>query len=323
MKVSVIVPVYNAEKYLTERVGNLLNQTLDEIEIIFIDDASTDGTLSVLEEAKNQFPNRVRVLSHKENKGPGAARNMGLAVASGEYIGFYDADDVIDVTMYEKLYNKAKENDADIVDCAFYRESQQRALRHFTEDIVGEISDAQKAVMLQGGFCVTKIFKRSLILDGTNGPALFREEYGLEDMDYLMGLIARAKIFNYVEDVLYVYKDSGNSLSKEQEFFKYYRNHTSAMLGIYETLSPLPNYAALQDAAEICMGVMYTNVKPTFAKVRGKVDDAILNELENSLETLYQTCINKPLSKNPYFETGMDGDARALIISKEMGEMYE
>ncbi len=317
MKVSVIVPVYNAQSFLTERVGNLLNQTLDEIEIIFIDDASTDGTLSILEAAKNQFPNRVRVLSHKENKGPGAARNLGLAVASGDYIGFYDADDVVDVTMYEKLYNKAKENDADIVDCAFYRESQGKALRHFTEDIVGEISDAQKSVMLQGGFCVTKIFKRSLILDGPVGPTLFREEYGLEDMDYLMGLIARAKVFNYVEDVLYVYKDSGDSLSKEQDFFKYYRNHTSAMLGIYETLSPLPNYPALQDGAEICMGVMYTNVKPTFERVRGKVEESVLAELEKGLSTLRQTCIKKPLSQNPFFESGMDKEARELILSEE------
>lgn len=314
MKVSVIVPVYNGETYLTERVGNLLNQTLDDMEIIFVNDASTDGTLAVLEAAKNQFPNRVRVLSHTENKGPGAARNMGLAVASGDYIGFYDVDDVVDVTMYEKLYNKALENDADIVDCAFYRESQGKALRHFTEDMVGEISDAQKAVMLQGGFCVTKIFKSSLILDG---PTLFREEYGLEDMDFLMGLIARAKTFNYVEDVLYVYKDSGDSLSKEQEFFKYYRNHTSAMLGIYETLSPLPNYPALQDAAEICMAVMYTNVKSTFEKVRGLVDESILAELEKGLETLWSTCIRRKISENPYFGTGLDAEARELVLTKE------
>lgn len=315
MKVSVIVPVYNGEKFLTERVGNLLNQTLDDMEIIFVNDASTDGTLSVLEAAKNQFPSRVRVLSHTENKGPGAARNMGLAVAKGDYIGFYDVDDVVDVTMYEKLYSKALENNADIVDCAFYRESQQKALRHFTEDIVGEISDAQKSVTLQGGFCVTKIFKSSLILDG---PTLFREEYGLEDMDFLMGLIARAKTFNYVEDVLYVYKDSGDSLSKEQEFFKYYRNHTSAMLGIYETLSPLPNYVALQDAAEICMAVMYTNVKPTFEKVRGRVDEGILSELENGLETLWSTCIKNKISENPYFESGLDAEARTLIREKEL-----
>ena len=314
MKVSVVVPVYNGEKYLTERVGNLLNQTLEDMEIIFVNDASTDGTLAVLEAAKNQFPTRVRVLSHTENKGPGAARNMGLAVAKGEYIGFYDVDDVVDVTMYEKLYNKAKENDADIVDCAFYRESQQKALRHFTEDIVGEISDEQKSVMLQGGFCVTKIFKSSLILDG---PTLFREEYGLEDMDFLMGLIARAKIFNYVEDILYVYKDSGDSLSKEQEFFKYYRNHTSAMLGIYETLSKFPNYPALQDAAEICMSVMYTNVKPTFEKVRGKVDEAILTELEQGLSILKQTCIKKSLVHNPYFESGVSATAKELLRLEE------
>ncbi len=315
MKVSVIVPVYNGEKYLTERVGNLLNQTLDDMEIIFVNDASTDGTLAVLEAAKNQFPSRVRVLSHTENKGPGAARNLGLAVAKGDYIGFYDVDDVVDVTMYEKLYNKAIENDADIVDCAFYRESQQKALRHFTEDIVGEISDAQKAVMLQGGFCVTKIFKSSLILDG---PTLFREEYGLEDMDFLMGLIARAKRFNYVEDILYVYKDSEESLSKEQEFFRYYRNHTSAMLGIYETLSPLSNYPKLQDAAEICMSVMYTNVKPTFEKVKGRVDDAILEEMEKGLQTLKQKCINKPLVTNPFFETGVSPEAKKLLRAEEI-----
>ena len=153
-----------------------------------------------------------------------------------------------------------------------------------------------------------------MILDG---PTLFREEYGLEDMDFLMGLIARAKIFNYVEDILYVYKDSGDSLSKEQEFFKYYRNHTSAMLGIYETLSKFPNYPALQDAAEICMSVMYTNVKPTFEKVRGKVDEAILTELEQGLSILKQTCIKKSLVHNPYFESGVSATAKELLRLEE------
>jgi glycosyltransferase involved in cell wall biosynthesis len=317
VKVSIIVPVYNAGKTLIERVGNLLNQTLSDIEIIFINDASTDNTLAILESAKNQFPDRVRVLSLKENKGPGAARNAGLSVATGDYIGFCDSDDIVDSTMYEKLYNKAMENNADIVDCAFYRESQSKAFRHFTNDIVGEISAKQKSIILQGGFCVTKIFKRSLIYNDQNEPTLFREEYGLEDMDYLMGLIARAKIFHYVEDILYIYKDSDNSLSKEQDFFKYYRNHASAMLGIYDTLSSLPNYSDFQDAAEICMATMYINIKEALEKMHGKINDTVLQEMENGIESMKKQCIQKPISKNPYFTSGLSENGRTLILKEE------
>lgn len=314
MKVSVIVPVYNGENYLKERVGNLLNQTLDEIEIIFINDASTDGTLSLLELAKNQFQDRVRVLSQTENHGPGVARNLGLSVATGDYIGFYDADDVVDITMYEKLYNKAMENDADIVDCAFFRESQNKALRHFTEDIVGEISNEKKSAILLGGFVVTKIFRRELLFEP---PVHFREEYGLEDMDFLMGLIAKAKRFNFVEDVLYVYKDSGDSLSKEMDFFKYYKNHVSAMAGIYETLSPLDDYKEYQDAAEICMATLYTNVLPTFDMVKGKLPENIISEMKDALEGLRKQTIQKSVVNNPYFETGLDEDAKKVFIQEE------
>lgn len=310
MKVSVIVPVYNGEGFIQERIGNLLNQTLEDMEIIFVDDASTDGTAFILEAAKNQFPNKVRVFRQKENKGPGAARNLGLSVAQGDYIGFCDADDMVDVTMFEKLYQKAVETDADMVDCAFFRESQNKALCHFTEDILGEITNEQKANILLGGFMVTKLFRRKLFFEPV---VLFREEYGLEDMDVLMGLIAKAKRFASVPEVLYVYKDSDASLSKEQDFFKYYRNHVSAMTGIYETLSAREDYEDYKDAAEICMATLYTNVLPTFDMVKGKVAEDVVAQMKQALVGLRHQVLSKDMTVNPYFASGLDESAKEIF----------
>ena len=111
-KVSVIVPVYNTEKYLSKCLDSLTAQTLKNIEVICINDCSTDGSLDILKvyAAKD---NRIKIIDSKENKGAAIARNKGINVATGEYIGFVDSDDFVDLDFYEKLYNKAKENNAD------------------------------------------------------------------------------------------------------------------------------------------------------------------------------------------------------------------
>ncbi len=112
-KVSVIVPVYNAEKYLGRCVESICNQTLPEIEIILVDDGSKAACADVCD-ALAQADARVKVI-HKQNAGAGLARNTGMEAATGEYIGFVDADDYIEPSMYETLYNAAKKHDADLV----------------------------------------------------------------------------------------------------------------------------------------------------------------------------------------------------------------
>lgn len=114
-KVSVIVPVYNTEKYIRKCVDSIINQTLKDIEIILVDDGSTDSCHEILDEYSTK-DNRVIVI-HKENGGQGSARNMGLDIAKGQYIGFVDSDDWVDLDMYEKLYTNAKLNEADMVVC--------------------------------------------------------------------------------------------------------------------------------------------------------------------------------------------------------------
>ncbi len=111
--VSVIIPVYNVEKYLRQCLDSVVNQTLRDIEIICVDDGSTDSSPAILAEYAAKDP-RVKVLT-REHTNAGAARNAGLAVATGEYLGFVDSDDWCETTLFEKAYLKAKADDADAV----------------------------------------------------------------------------------------------------------------------------------------------------------------------------------------------------------------
>lgn len=118
MKVSVIVPVYNTEKYLRKCLMSLLNQTLCGVEIVAVDDGSTDGCREILDDLKCQFPEKLKVF-HKENGGQATARNLALSHCTGEYIGFLDSDDWVDPDMYRILYEKAQQTGADYVACGY------------------------------------------------------------------------------------------------------------------------------------------------------------------------------------------------------------
>ena len=113
-KVSVIVPVYNTAKYLKKCLGSLEKQTLTDIEIICVNDGSTDNSLDVLN-AYAEKDNRIKIINFEKNRGVYIARNQGIKFANGEYVGFVDSDDFVDLDFYEKLYTKAKATSADIV----------------------------------------------------------------------------------------------------------------------------------------------------------------------------------------------------------------
>lgn len=119
-KVSVIVPVYNVEKYIERCARSLFEQTLDDIEYIFVDDASTDASIQVLKNVIEFYPHRkdrVVLIDQSINSGPSVTRNLGLQNASGQYVIFCDSDDYLDLDAYESLYAEALKRDADIVAC--------------------------------------------------------------------------------------------------------------------------------------------------------------------------------------------------------------
>lgn len=111
-KISIIVPVYNVEKYLSKCLNSLINQTLAELEILCVNDGSTDNSAKILADFA-KMDSRIKVF-FQENSGQSAARNLAIERATGEYLGFVDSDDWVDLDYFEKLYNTAKKYDCDI-----------------------------------------------------------------------------------------------------------------------------------------------------------------------------------------------------------------
>ncbi|MDR1560941.1 MAG: glycosyltransferase [Holosporaceae bacterium] len=118
-KVSVIIPIYNAEKFLARCLDSVVNQSLSDLEIICVNDGSTDHSLSILEKYST-LDKRITIVN-QDNRGQGAARNSGMNIVKGEYIGFVDSDDWIDINYFEKLYNAAKKYSASIACCGIIR----------------------------------------------------------------------------------------------------------------------------------------------------------------------------------------------------------
>jgi glycosyltransferase involved in cell wall biosynthesis len=129
--ISVIVPIYNAEKHLRQCLESILNQTLKKIEIICVDDGSTDGSLDILKEYQSK-DDRIIILK-QQHKYAGVARNVGLQTAKGKYLSFLDSDDWFELNMLENMYDKAEEDNSDIVVCGWYNfnNSTQQTTKKF------------------------------------------------------------------------------------------------------------------------------------------------------------------------------------------------
>lgn len=233
VSVSVVVPVYNEENYIERCVECLLNQTLKDLEVIFIDDGSTDNSGRLLDEWCNKAPDIFKVIHSDRDRGPGGARNLGIIEATGQYIGFMDCDDIIDSTMYEKLYKKAIDNDYDVVDCAYYEELSGNKALAINDDVIGDLDDAKRSEIIAGvGYAVTKIFRLSIIKDYN---VRIRENVIYEDLDFLINITLRINRVGNVKEVLYIYKNNANSAShNNREQLKF-----NDMLAVYRAIGEL------------------------------------------------------------------------------------
>ncbi len=208
-KVSVIVPVYNTSKRLPRCLDSLLGQTLSDIEIILVNDASTDDSYDILLQYEKKGSDRIIVINCDTNSGAGGARNIGLDMATGEYIGFVDSDDFIQKDMFECLLKKALSNDYDIVDSPFYI-TKSDTLRPPIDDGFCDriLSTGQRELLiLSDGYIVSKLFKASLI---NNNSIRFRPNVKLEDADFLLRAVLHSNLFGNIHEPKYVYDNSGD-----------------------------------------------------------------------------------------------------------------
>lgn len=256
-KVSVIVPAYNSHDTLARSLGSLVNQTLQDIEIIVINDASTDDTWEIMKRCEAQFPDKVIIIDGGVNRGSGGARNQGFDMASGEYIGLVDSDDYVHPEMYERLYNRAKETGADIVDSGFYREATDTATIFTGDNVTGELDDEKRSILIAaGGYLVTRIFKREIFEE----PRIrMREKVRcLEDTEIMIYTILRAGSISNVKEIFYKYCDLADSATKTMDLDKYYDSIYGAIEATYRLCHELPTYEGAKMAVEYAMVNMYS-----------------------------------------------------------------
>lgn len=219
-KVSVIVPVYNVEEYLERCLDSLVNQTLKDIEIIIVNDGSTDGSKEKIQEYINKYKNIVYL--EKENGGLSSARNYGIPYAKGEYIGFVDSDDYVELTMYEKMYNKAIEEKSDMVECDFIWEYPNKK----REDIGKIYSDKKEAIVEARVVAWNKIIKKDII---EKTKITFPEGLRYEDIEFFYKIVPYLNKISFVKETLVHYVQRGSSIANTQnertgEIFKIWEN---------------------------------------------------------------------------------------------------
>lgn len=200
--VSVIVPVYNVEQYVERAIESLLKQTYEHIEIIVVDDGSTDRSLDVCQ-ACAERDSRVRIVC-QPNLGVSAARNTGLANVTGEFIGFVDADDYVEPTMYEELVQAAINYQADIASCGYFHESAGRVCEGSSQRIFTRSREESLHFVLEGdefkNTLWNRIYRRSLF-----AKVVFPVGYNHEDLMWLCYLFTISKCNVFVEKPLYYY----------------------------------------------------------------------------------------------------------------------
>lgn len=218
IKVSIIVPVYNVEEYLNRCIDSLLKQTLKEIEIILVDDGSTDLSSQICDEYEKNNSN-IKVL-HLENGGPARARNKGIEIATGEYIGFADSDDYCHPEQFEKLYQNAKDNNSDIAMCSFFVDSVKglepiiipfKSLYNSNAEIKNDVVKCFYGEYVHGlNSLWIKIFRRSLLND--NNIRMDETLRRAEDKWFIFEALKVSAVFSYIEDNLYYYYQNESSI---------------------------------------------------------------------------------------------------------------
>lgn len=232
-KVSIVVPVYNTEKYLTRCLESIKKQTLTEIEIIIVDDGSKENCSALCDKLASE-DRRIKVI-HKENQGLGYARNTGLDAASGEYVGFVDSDDYIEPEMYESMYNTASKNNSDLVVSGicfvggntFGKDGEYVKKTYFDTDTLFQGKESMKNLMLgvagalphekddsRYGASVCKNLFRLSVIKENNLKFLSEREILSEDTLFMIDYIQSSNKAVGINRADYCYCRNGESLSK-------------------------------------------------------------------------------------------------------------
>lgn len=218
--VSIIVPVYNVEKYLPKCLDSLIYQKSLKLEIILIDDGSTDSSGRICD-YYGRLDKRIIVI-HQKNEGLSAARNKGLILATGRYVGFVDSDDYIDSNMYKIMYSYVKHYKLDIVVCNFYHLYPNQKTIKDKENSSNKMYFKQKDILIEvladktiKNFIWSKLYKREIFYH-----IRFPVNKLYEDIFVSLSIAEQAKNVLYIQDALYYYRHRNDSISKAKNMMR-------------------------------------------------------------------------------------------------------
>lgn len=228
VEISVIIPIYNCEEFLDDSVGGILNQTFKDIEVICVDDGSTDGSLDRLNEFA-QKDSRVHVF-HQENQGGGIARNFAMTKATGKYLYFMDADDIIYPEALDACYRLCEEKDLDFVlfkaisyfeDLGKYEEHEYFTMSKLYECVGDEVFSFEDVGDLIVNFSVTpwgKLYNREFVM---KSGAQFAHQLSFHDNKFFFEMLFHSKRILFLNETYYVRRIHSNSLigSRNRKFF--------------------------------------------------------------------------------------------------------
>lgn len=207
-KVSLIIPVYNVENYIEKCLNSVLKQTLDDIEIIIVNDGSEDSSKNIIDRYIEKHKNRIKYFE-KENGGLSSARNFGIPHATGEYIAFLDSDDYVEPETYEEMYNLAKKEDADMVECDFIWEYPNK-----NKEDVGVIYNSKKEMIEKARVVAwNKLIKREII---ENKRIEFPLGLRYEDVEFFYKLVPYLNKVSFVKKCFIHYVQRENSIANTQ-----------------------------------------------------------------------------------------------------------
>lgn len=213
-KVSVVVPIYNAEKYLNKCLDSIKSQTLNELQVILVNDGSTDNSEKIIDSYVNKYPHIFEKIN-KKNGGQAIARNCALENVIGEYIIFIDSDDYIEPKMLKEMYENAKNNDSDIVICDYYevfgnKKIEKTAMKNFSENI-------NVNYILSNASPWNKLIKTKIIKEN---HIRFLEKHIYEDLATMPILGGYAKNISYIQKPLYDYIIREGSTMRQSTYNK-------------------------------------------------------------------------------------------------------
>lgn len=296
-EISVIVPVYNCEKYLEKCINSILSQTFDDLELILINDGSSDNSGKICDEFKEK-DSRVKIV-HQKNMGVSVARNVGLDVSEGKYIGFIDGDDYIESDMYEFLYNNIKKNEAEVAICGIANIFMKN---NGSEKLTRQISDFSGVKVLNGEEAfseslkskifsvnpVNKLFDKKLF-DGKRFP----EGKISEDAFLIPKVLLKANKVVCSSDIKYYYIRHENSITTSNFFDKDW-NVTEAYLNHLNTVKK--HYPKLIKEAEFRHIWSYTYVLDKMIVSKDKVSKS---DYDKALKFIRKNIFK--IIFNPYF----------------------